>query len=102
MSRPIIVNIPHTLGKDEAIRRLKSGLAHASGSVPILNIEEETWVDNRLTFKLSGLGQTAAGLADVTDTDVRVEVMLPWLLQSIAELVQGTIKSRAQILLEKK
>lgn len=102
MSRPIIVNIPHALGKDEAIRRLKSGLARASGSVPILNIEEETWVDNRLTFKLSGLGQTATGVADVTNTDVRVEVVLPWLLQSIAELIQGTIKSRAQILLEKK
>jgi hypothetical protein len=102
MSRPIIVNIPHALGKDEAIRRLKSGLARASSSAPILNIEEETWADNRLTFKLNGLGQTATGFADITDTDVRVEVMLPWLLQSIAELVQGAIKSRAQILLEKK
>jgi hypothetical protein len=102
MAKPIVVTIPHKLGKDEAIRRLKSGLGSVSTSVPILKIEEETWVDNRLSFRLAALGQTAEGSADVEDDNVRVEVVLPWLMQKVAEVVQAAIASRTQILLEKK
>lgn len=102
MSRPVVVDIPHTLGKDEAIRRLKAGFARVASGAPLLTIEEEAWVDNRLTFKLAALGQSAEGTADVDDANVRVEVVLPWLLQRVAEMVQTAIRSRAQILLEKK
>jgi hypothetical protein len=102
MSKPIVVNIPHSLGKDEAIRRLKSGLGSASSGVPILKIEEEVWADNQLTFRLSALGQAASGTADVDDQNVRVEVLLPWFLQKVAEVVQTAIATRAQVLLEKK
>lgn len=102
MAKPIVVTIPHKLGKDEAIRRLKSGLGSVSTSVPILKIEEETWDNNRLSFRLAALGQTAQGSADVEDDNVRVEVVLPWFMQKVAEVVQTAIASRTQILLEKK
>jgi hypothetical protein len=102
MSQPLVVNIPHTLGKDEAIRRMKSGFASVSSRVPLLHIEEQTWTDNRLTFKIAALGQSASGTADIDDANVHIEVQLPWLMQRVAELVQSAIKSRTQILLEKK
>jgi hypothetical protein len=102
MPQPLVVNIPHSLGKDEAIRRMKSGFASVSSRVPLLHIEEQTWDDNRLTFKIAAVGQSASGTADVDDTNVHIEVMLPWLMQRAAELVQNAIKSRTQILLEKK
>lgn len=102
MTKPVLVTIPHSLGRDEAMRRLKSGLGSASSSLPILKIDEETWTDNRLAFRFTALGQTAQGTADVEDDSVRIEVVLPWFLQKMAEAVQSTIKSRAQILLEKK
>jgi hypothetical protein len=102
MSQPLVVNIPHTLGKDEAIRRMKSGFASVSSRVPLLHIEEQTWTDNRLTFKIAALGQSASGTADIDDANVHIEVKLPWLMQRVAELVQSAIKSRTQILLEKK
>lgn len=102
MSKPVLVTIPHSLGKEEAIRRLKSGLESASANLPVLKIDEETWTDNRLAFRFTALGQTAEGTADVEDDSVRIEVVLPWFLQKVAEVVQSTIKSRAQILLEKK
>ena len=101
MSRPITVNIPHTLGKDEAIRRLKSGFARLSSGAP-LKIEEETWDGDQLTFKISALGQAAAGTAKVADDTVRIDVTLPWFMQKLAEVVQSSIASRARILLEKK
>lgn len=102
MSKPVLVTIPHSLGKEEAIRRLKSGLGSASANLPVLKIDEETWTDNRLAFRFTALGQIAEGTADVEDDSVRIEVVLPWFLQKVAEVVQSTIKSRAQILLEKK
>jgi hypothetical protein len=102
MSKPLVISIPHDLGKDEAIRRLKSGLGSVSSSLPIVKIEEEAWLDNQLTFRLAALGQTAAGTADVEDKSVRVEVVLPWFMEKVAELVQTAIASRTQILLEKK
>ncbi|HVZ04997.1 polyhydroxyalkanoic acid system family protein [Hyphomicrobium sp.] len=102
MSRPVIVDIPHTLGKDEAIQRLKTGFARIAAGAPLLAIEEEVWNSNQLTFKLAALGQSAAGKATVDDSNVRVEIMLPWFLQKLAEGLQTAIRSRGQILLEKK
>ena len=95
MTRPLIVNIPHTLGREEATRRLKGGLARASSAISIVKIEEETWSGDHLSFKLSGLGQMAFGTVEVSDADVRIEVVLPWLLQRLGEMVQGAIRSRA-------
>jgi hypothetical protein len=100
--QPLIVQIPHHLGKDEAIRRLKRGMAQVSTSVPLLKIEDESWSGDRLTFRMSGMGQEASGTADVSDTDVMVEIVLPWLLQRIAELAQKMIRTKTTLLLEKK
>ena len=47
MPPPLIVSIPHRLGRDEATRRLKSGRARTKLG-QIFAIEEETWTDNRL------------------------------------------------------
>jgi hypothetical protein len=100
--QPLVVTIPHSLGKEEATRRLKSGLAKASSSSTMLSIDEEVWSGDRLAFKVSAMGQQASGTLDVADKDVRVEVVLPWLLQRFAELVQAAVKQRTRLLLEKK
>ena len=36
MSAPLVVSIPHRLGREEAMRRLKTGLTRATSSVPML------------------------------------------------------------------
>jgi hypothetical protein len=41
MSEPLIVKIPHKLGKEEALRRIKPALGKASSSSPMLVVEEE-------------------------------------------------------------
>lgn len=102
MPAPLVVSIPHSLGREEAIRRLKSGLARAASSVPVLSIDEERWEDNRMNFRVRALGQAAAGHVDIADDHVRVEVVLPWLLQRFAEAAQAAIRSRGDRLLTKK
>src|SRR6266700_6224076 len=102
MSAPLIVSIPHSLGREEAMRRLKAGLMRAASSVPVLKVDEERWEDDRMIFRVRALGQAAAGHVDVADDHVRVEVVLPWLLQRFAEAAQATIRSRGHRLLTKR
>jgi hypothetical protein len=102
MSAPLVVSIPHRLGREEAMRRLKSGLTRAASSVPALNVDEERWEDDRMFFRVRALGQAATGHIDVADDHVRLEVTLPWLLQRFAEVAQAAIKKRGSLLLTKR
>lgn len=101
MSAPLVVSIPHRLGREEAVRRLKTGLGRATASIPVMQVEEERWSGDTLAFRIRALGQVATGQVDVGDDQVRVEVVLPWLLQRFAEMAQATIRKRGQLLLTK-
>jgi hypothetical protein len=102
MSKPLVVSIPHRLGREEAIRRLKTGLTRAAQSVPVLKVDEERWEDDRMIFRVRALGQVAAGHLDVAEDHVRLEVTLPWLLQRFAEAAQAAIQHRGNLLLTKR
>ncbi len=102
MSKPLVVTIPHNLGKEEAIARLKGGLAKATATLPMFSLDEETWVGDTMSFRLNALGQQASGKVDVAEQEVSIEVTLPWLLQRFGEMIQGTIRQKGQILLEHK
>ena len=81
MSTPVTISVPHRLGKDEAVRRLKSGLGTMRSNLStLISIEQEVWSGDTLRFQMRGLGQTAAGTIEVFDDNVRIEVTLPWLL----------------------
>ncbi|TYL76541.1 polyhydroxyalkanoic acid system family protein [Bradyrhizobium cytisi] len=101
MSAPLVVSIPHRLGREEAVHRLKTGLGRAAASIPVMQVEEERWSGDTLAFRIRALGQIATGQVDVADDHVKVEVVLPWLLQRFAEMAQATIRKRGQLLLTK-
>jgi hypothetical protein len=102
MSAPLIVSIPHRLGREEASRRLKAGLTRAAAGIPVLQVDEERWEGDRLVFRVRALGQAASGHLDVADDHARLEVTLPWLLQKFAGAAQAAIKNRGTLLLTKR
>lgn len=102
MSKPLIVSIPHSLGKEEALRRLKAGMERVLGHIPVMKVDEQTWSGDRMTFRASALGQVASGTLDVGASDVRLELTLPWMLQRFGRMVQVAFTRSAQRLLEKK
>lgn len=102
MTAPLVVSIPHRLGRDEAVRRLKTGLTRAASSIPVLKVDEERWDGDRMMFRVRALGQAASGHIDVADDHVRLEVTLPWLLQRFAEVAQVAIRNRGNLLLTKR
>lgn len=102
MPVPLVVSIPHSLGREEATRRLKAGLSRAAASIPVLKVDEERWQESRMIFRLRAFGQAASGHLDVADDHVRLEVTLPWLLQRFAEAAQVAIRNRGRLLLGKR
>ena len=56
MSAPLVISISHSLGKEEALRRIKPALGKAASSFPVLNVEEETWSGDRMDFRVRRAG----------------------------------------------
>jgi len=103
MSKPMIVSIPHSLGKEEARRRLQSGLGelHTQFDGKLSRIED-TWTADHLDFRVTVVGQSLTGAIDVMDDSVRLEVQLPWVLSLVAEKAKGLIQKQGTLMLEKK
>jgi hypothetical protein len=103
MSKPVIVNIPHALGRDEAHRRLRDGFDRIREQIGGKALAfEERWEGEQLHFRAGALGQNVAGRVDILDSSVRIEVDLPWILASFAEKLQGRLQKEGKLLLEKK
>jgi putative polyhydroxyalkanoic acid system protein len=103
VSEIVTVVVAHRLGKVEAVRRLKEGLARTSGQLgPIIAVEGETWEGDTLRFRLRALGRTAAARIEVLEDALRIEVSLPWLLAKAAKRLLPILQKEATLLLEKK
>ncbi|HEX9905586.1 MAG TPA: polyhydroxyalkanoic acid system family protein [Propylenella sp.] len=103
MAKPVVVNIPHDLGRDEAKRRLVTGFGRIREQIGGKAIAfEERWEGECLHFAAGAFGQKLNGRAEILDASVRIEVDLPWVLASIAESLQGRIRKAGTLLLEKK
>jgi hypothetical protein len=65
MSEPVIVDIPHKLGREAAKDRLRKGLDKLTSFIPGAGILDERWDGDTLSFKIRALGQTASAKLDV-------------------------------------
>lgn len=103
MSKPLVVVIPHQLGREAARQRLQAGVETLKQKFgdKVASIDG-TWAGDHLNFAIAAMGQGVSGGLDVGDTEVRVEVQLPWLLAMIAEKAKGLIEKEGQLLLEKR
>jgi hypothetical protein len=103
MSPPLTVTIPHHLGKQDAVNRLRAGLSSARTHFgQLLAVEDEVWNGDTVEFRLRALGQTANGKIETFDDHVKLEVNLPWLLAKFADTIVPAIRKQTQLLLEKK
>ena len=103
MSDRVTVIVGHRLGKIEAVRRLKEGLARTDGHLgAMIAIDQETWEGDTLRFRMRALGQTAAATIEVLEDALRIEVSLPWLLAEAAKRLLPVLRKEAARLLEKK
>lgn len=102
MSDPVVVTIPHRLGKAEATRRLQAGFRGLrnglSGKFAVVN---ETWNQSHMDFNASLLGQSTSGMVDVGEDYVRLELQLPWILAMLANRAKALVEKEGKLMLEK-
>jgi hypothetical protein len=102
MSRPVVVTIPHRLGRQEAVRRLKSGFSNVRSSLGQgFVVVKDEWAGDHLDFRASLLGQTTTGSVDVAEDHVRLEVQLPWVLALLADKAKALVQREGKLMLEK-
>jgi putative polyhydroxyalkanoate system protein len=103
MRKPLIIDIAHELGRDQARLRLQNGFGRIREQFGIGAVAfEERWEGDRLHFSAGALGQKITGRIDVLEASVRIELDLPWGLTALAEKLQGRIRKAGMLLLEKK
>jgi hypothetical protein len=102
MPRPVVVTIPHRLGKEEAKHRLQAGFHNVRSNVgESFMVLKDTWAGDHLDFQASLLGQSTTGTVDVAEDHVRLEVQLPWVLAILADKAKALVKRQGQLMLEK-
>lgn len=103
MPTPIAVNIPHQLGRAEARRRIETGFAKIIDLMPGgVSDSSERWDGDQLIFSVVAMGQTIAGVINVLDTAVVMEIELPGVLGMIASGLKGRLQKVGQLLLTQK
>lgn len=101
MSEPVVVTIPHRLGKEEAVRRLKKGFGEMRSTFgEKFVVLTDMWTGDHLDFRASLFGYNTTGTVDVGDSSVRLEVQLPWLLAALANKAKAIVMRRAELMLE--
>lgn len=87
---PITINLPHRHGRVDARRRIEAGFAKLVNSLPGgAGGYSERWEGDRLVFSATAMGQTVAGVIDVLDTVVKMEI-------GVLGLLAGGLRSQLQ------
>jgi hypothetical protein len=99
----VSVVVGHRLGKVEAARRLKEGLARTNGHLGgMIAIDQETWQGDTLRFRMVALGQIAFASIEVLGDALHIEVSLPGLLAKVAKSLLPILRKEVTQLLERK
>lgn len=95
------VPIPHTLGKDEVKRRLRTRSGEMAGLFPGGKADVAiSWpLEDRMAMQVSAMGQTVNAHIDVLDDSVVFEIDLPAVLSFFEPMVRGVVEEKAQKLL---
>ena len=102
MTQPLIVSIPHRLGREEAKRRLDSGIGGLRPELgAFVSGLDYSWDADTLNFNASAMWQTITGRIEVLDDTVRIEIDLPWIMRLLGDTVTKQVRERSIALLEK-
>lgn len=99
MSKPVVVSIPHELGRAEARRRIEAGVGRLIAQIGGAAEVTQAWEGDTLRFSLVAIGQAVSGTIAVQDREVRLEILLPGIFAMVANKVKGRLRDEAQLML---
>lgn len=100
MERPIDVELPHKLGRDEARRRIANNVHKLKDHIPGGAAQVTSgWSGDQLNLDITALGQTVAAEIIVEEARVRCRVMLPGMLAFFAGPIESALNAKGRDLL---
>ena len=100
MERPIEVDLPHRLGREEARRRIAGNVHKLNDHIPGGTTDvKSNWVGDQLNLDITAMGQTITAQIDVQETKVRCRVMLPGMLAFFAGPIEAALNRKGSDLL---
>ena len=104
MQKPIDVDIPHQLGRDEAHRRIANNIHKLRDHIPGgASHIDANWSGERLDLTVHAMGQAVEAVIDVEETKVHCRIQLPGMLALFAAPIEAMLKAKGgDLLLEDK
>ena len=100
MTQPVVVDLPHRLGAEEAKRRIARGIGRLGDHIPGGAEVESAWTADRLDLRVRAIGQEVTAAIHVFATTVRVELTLPGALGLFAKSIEKLLRRQGAELLE--
>ena len=104
MQRPIDVDLPHKLGREEARRRIADNIHKLESHIPGgTSRVDSSWEGDTLNLQVHARGQAVEAKIDVFDTKVHCRILLPGLLSFFAGPIEAMLRQKGSgLLLEDK
>ena len=100
MQRPINVDLPHKLGRDEARRRIAGNIDQLSGHIPGGAAQVNShWVGDTLNLNVHAMGQEVKAEIAVDEKVVHCKIDLPGMLSLFAGPIEAFLKRKCDDLL---
>jgi len=104
MERPIEVDLPHRLGRDEARRRIAANIHKLKDHIPGGAAQvDSSWAGDELSLTIHAMGQSVDARIAVDERVVHCSVMLPGMLAMFARPIEALLNAKGgDLLLEDK
>lgn len=100
MQRPIDVDLPHQLGRDEARRRIAGNIHKLESHIPGgTSRVDSTWNGDTLNLTVHAMGQKVDAKIDVMEAKVHCMIMLPGMLSLFAAPIEAMLNRKGGDLL---
>jgi putative polyhydroxyalkanoate system protein len=100
MNQPIDADLPHSLGKDEARRRIANNIHKLEQHIPGGAQVQSGWTGDQLNLDVAAMGQSVTATIDVDESKVHLRVLLPPMLGMFAGMIQAALQKKGSVLLE--
>ena len=94
------IAIPHSIGKDEARRRIRERSGEIANFVPGFASVSTAWQgEDRMNLTVGAMGQEMTGAIEVGENEVAFTVELPAALSFVEPMIRGEIEAKGRKLL---
>lgn len=94
------IALPHSLGKEEARRRVRERSGEIANFVPGFASVSTVWAgDDRMNLTVGAMGQELTGAIEVGENEVAFTVELPAALGFIEPMIRSQIEAKGRKLL---